>query len=81
MATYDEILRELPQIINKVAGTPIGEITPDKALVNDLQIDSLSMVEIVLVAEDTFNVKIPDEDLKDLVTISEVAGYIEREQA
>ncbi|MEU7584632.1 acyl carrier protein [Streptomyces sp. NPDC041068] len=81
MATLEEIHAELPQIINKIAGTPVEEVLPDKALVNDLRIDSLSMVEIMLVAEETFDVKIPDEDLKDLVTLADVAEYIEREQA
>jgi len=42
-----EILEGLAAIVNEVAGTPVSDITPEKAFVDDLDIDSLSMVEQV----------------------------------
>ena len=49
-----EILDGLAAIVNEVAGTPIADITPDKAFIDDLDVDSLSMVEVVMACEDKF---------------------------
>ncbi|MSX38093.1 MAG: acyl carrier protein, partial [Actinobacteria bacterium] len=43
-----QILEGLAAIVNEVAGTPVADITPDKAFIDDLDIDSLSMVEVVM---------------------------------
>ena len=71
-----EILEGLASIVNEVAGTPVADITPDKAFIDDLDIDSLSMVEGVMAAEDRFGVKIPDGDVKGLRTVGDAVAYI-----
>ena len=73
-----EILAGLAQIVNEIAGVPVGDITLDKSFVDDLDVDSLSMVEIATAAEDQFGVRIPDEDLKDLKTVGDAVSYIEK---
>ena len=45
-----EILDGLAVIVNEVAGVPVADIQPDKSFVDDLDIDSLSMVEVVMAA-------------------------------
>ena len=75
-ATEQEILEGLATIVNDVAGTPVEDVTADKSFVDDLDIDSLSMVEIVMEAEDKFGVKIPDGDVKDLGTVGDAVSYI-----
>ena len=62
-------LEGLAAIVNEVAGTPIADITPEKSFVDDLDIDSLSMVEVVMAAEDKWGVKIPDSEVKNLKTV------------
>ena len=69
-------LEGLAAIVNEVAGTPIDDITPEKSFVDDLDIDSLSMVEVVVAAEEKFGVKIPDDDVKDLRTVGDAVTYI-----
>ncbi|HEY8043766.1 MAG TPA: acyl carrier protein, partial [Streptosporangiaceae bacterium] len=44
--TEQEILAGLGEIVDEVAGVPADQVTPDKSFVDDLDIDSLSMVEI-----------------------------------
>ncbi|WP_084963839.1 acyl carrier protein [Thermoactinospora rubra] len=71
-----EILEGLGKIINEITGIPASEVTPDKSFVDDLDIDSLSMVEIAVAAQDEFGVEIPDDQLKNLKTVKDVINFI-----
>ncbi|GAB3211993.1 acyl carrier protein [Marinactinospora thermotolerans] len=73
-----EILKGLGEIIDEVAGVPAAEVTPEKSFVDDLDIDSLSMVEIAVAAQDKFGVEIPDDQLKDLKTVQDVINFIQK---
>jgi acyl carrier protein len=74
--TDQEILAGLAEIIEEIAGVPADEVTPGKSFVDDLDIDSLSMVEIAVAAQDKFGVEIPDDQLKDLTTVQDVVTYV-----
>ena len=50
--TQEEIIAELGQIVEEVTGIEPSEVTVDKSFVDDLDIDSLSMVEIAVQTED-----------------------------
>jgi acyl carrier protein len=76
--TEQEILVGLAEIIDEVAGVPADDVTPDKSFVEDLDIDSLSMVEIAVAAQDKFGVEIPDEQLKDLKTVQDVINFVSK---
>ncbi|WP_306368404.1 acyl carrier protein [Nocardiopsis sp. CC223A] len=73
-----EILEGLGVIIEEIVGTEPSEVTPEKNFVDDLDIDSLSMVEIAVAAQDKFGVEIPDEQLKDLKTVQDVITFIQK---
>ncbi|NKY96510.1 MULTISPECIES: acyl carrier protein [Nocardiopsis] len=73
-----EILKGLGEIIEEIVGTEPSEVTPDKSFVDDLDIDSLSMVEIAVAAQDKFGVEIPDDQLKDLKTVQDVINFIQK---
>ena len=74
--TDQEILTGLAEIIEEIAGVPADEVTPSKSFADDLDIDSLSMVEIAVAAQDKFGVEIPDDQLKDLVTVQDVINFV-----
>jgi acyl carrier protein len=74
--TDQEILAGLAEIIEEIAGTTADEVTPSANFVDDLDIDSLSMVEIAVAAQDKFGVEIPDEQLKDLKTVQDVVNFV-----
>ena len=71
-----EILAGLGEIVEEIAGVPADEVTPGKSFVDDLDIDSLSMVEIAVAAQDKFGVEIPDDQLKDLTTVQDVVTFV-----
>jgi len=74
--TNEEILEGLAGIVNEVAGVDTSEITLEKSFVDDLDIDSLSMVEIAVQLEDLFGVKVPDEQLANLKTVGDAVDYV-----
>jgi acyl carrier protein len=74
--TDQEILAGLGEIVEEIAGVPADEVTPNKSFVDDLDIDSLSMVEIAVAAQDKFGVEIPDNQLKDLATVQDVVNFV-----
>ena len=52
------------------------EVTPETAL-EDLNFDSLDMIEIAMDIEDEFNVEVPDEVLEKFVTIGDIVEFLE----
>jgi acyl carrier protein len=78
MPTTEEIRTSLADIVNEVAGIPAEDVQMDKSFVDDLDVDSLSMVEVVVAAEEKFDVKIPDEEVKNLKTVGDAVAFIER---
>ena len=76
--TEQEILAGLGEIIDEIAGVPADQVTPEKSFVDDLDIDSLSMVEIAVAAQDKFGVDIPDDELKNLKTVKDVVLFVQR---
>ena len=77
----DEIRTGLADILEEVAGVLPADVTIDKSFTEDLDVDSLSMVEIALAAEERFGVKIPDDELANLKTVGDAVSYIEKAQA
>lgn len=79
--TQEQIVEELGKIIEEVTGIEPSEVTIEKSFVDDLDIDSLSMVEIAVQTEDKYGVKIPDEDLASLKTVGDAVNYIQKLEA
>jgi acyl carrier protein len=75
-ATEEEILAGLADIVNEVAGIPAEDVQLDKSFTEDLDVDSLTMVEVVVAAEEKFAVKIPDEEVKNLSTVGDAVKFI-----
>ncbi len=77
----EEIRTALADIVNEVAGVDADDVQLDKSFVDDLDVDSLSMVEVVVEAEERFGVTIPDDEVKNLKTVGDAVSYIEKAQA
>jgi acyl carrier protein len=76
--TEQEIFCCLADIVEKVAGVAASKVTYEADITDDLGISSLSLVEIIVAAEDTFSVEIPDAALRDLRTVQDFVGYVQR---
>lgn len=74
----DKVYQEVKNILTEKLGIAETEITPDANLVRDLGIDSLDYAELVMEFEQSFNIRIPDEDAEKLATVKEAANYIEK---
>jgi acyl carrier protein len=71
-----DILTALGEIVQEATGIPADKVVPAASFTNDLDIDSLSMVEIATMAEDRFNVSIPDSELSKLKTVADVVDFL-----
>ena len=78
--TENEILEGLAEIVNEETGVATEDVKLEKSFTDDLDIDSISMMTIVVNAEKKFGVKIPDDDVKDLVTVQDAVDYIVKAQ-
>ena len=76
-ASADEVRAGLAEILNEVADVDAGDVTDDKSVTDELDVDSLSMVEVAMAAEEKFGVKIPDDDLPKLRTVGDAVNYIQ----
>lgn len=57
------------------------EITMETSVIDDLDADSLDIVDLLMAFEDEFDVKIPDEDVEELKTVGDIVRYIEEKSA
>jgi acyl carrier protein len=76
VASADEIREGLASILNEVADVSAEDVSDEKSFVDDLDVDSLSMVEVAMAAEEKFGVKIPDDELPKLKTVGDAVNYI-----
>ena len=74
--TQDAVLAGIKEIVVEVAGIDAGKIAMDKKFTDDLDVDSLSMVEVVVAAEEKFGVKIPDDEVTRMATVGDAVNYI-----
>jgi acyl carrier protein len=77
VASAEEIREGLASILEEVADVSPSDVTDEKSFVDDLDVDSLSMVEVAMAAEEKFGVKIPDDELPKLKTVGDAVKYIE----
>ncbi|MEA5637514.1 MAG: acyl carrier protein [Cutibacterium granulosum] len=81
MADKAQILADLADIVNDITRVEQSEVTEEKAFTDDLDVDSLSVVEIIYSCEEKFGVEIPDEESKNLRTVGDAVKYIEDHQS
>ena len=76
--THNEVLAGIREIVEEVAGVSPDQIEMDKSFTDDLDVDSLSMVEVVVAAEERFGVKIPDDEVTKMATVGDAVNFIVR---
>ena len=76
----EEILAGLAELINDETGIATDSVAMEKSFTDDLDIDSISMMTIVVNAEEKFDVKIPDDEVKNLKTVGDAVTFITNAQ-
>jgi acyl carrier protein len=74
--TVEVVLEGIKEIVVEVAGIDTNIIAMDKKFTDDLDVDSLSMVEVVVAAEEKFGVKIPDDEVTKMATVGDAVNFI-----
>ena len=71
--TYNELVT----IVKDLLGADEAKINPDARFREDLEADSLDLVELIMAFEDKFGAEISDEDAQKITTVGEAAKYID----
>ncbi len=71
------VLEKLISILATQLDLPQEELNADTSLIDDLEVDSLDVVEMLMSVEDEFNVVIPEDEIENLKTIGDVAEYVQ----
>jgi len=72
--TQEEVLNKIKEIVPKFGVNP-DDVT-DSSTLEDLDMDSLDVVEIMQAIEDDLGIRVPDEDLEDLSTIGDAVAAV-----
>jgi acyl carrier protein len=74
-----DILSKIQGIIAEQLDVKESDVTPEKSFTDDLGADSLAIVELVLALEETFGVKIPDDEVDKIKTVGDAVEYIKKQ--
>ncbi len=79
-ASREEIFERVKSVLSEQLGVDEGEITEDASFQDDLDADSLDLVELIMELEDNFGMKIPDEDAQKITTVGQAVDYVSSHQ-
>lgn len=71
-----EKINRLKELIAENFGCEIEDVKPETNLVEDLEVDSLDIVELTMAIEEEFGVSIPDSDLENIRTVQDIINII-----
>ncbi len=70
------MFERIQEIIADKLSIDVEEVTLDSSFVDDLNADSLDIVELIMALEDELDLEIPDEDVEKFVTVGDVVNYV-----
>lgn len=75
-----DVLDGVKEIIVDLLGVDASKVTPEARFREELEADSLDIVELIMAFEDKFGREISDEDAQNITTVGEVVKYIEQKK-
>jgi acyl carrier protein len=76
----EEILTKIQEITADRLGVDETDVTPDASFREDLEADSLDLVELIMELEEQFGMEIPDEEAEKITTVEEAVDYVQEHQ-
>jgi len=72
-----DVFEKVREIMAEQLDVDIDSITLDTSFVNDLESDSLDIVELIIAIEEEFDIEVPDEEAEKISTVQDAVSYIE----
>lgn len=76
-----QAFEQIRDILAEQLGVESGEITEEARFQEDLNADSLDLVELIMEMEDRFKLKIPDEEAEKIATVGQAVDYVLQQES
>ncbi len=77
MALDAQALAQLKKIVSEQLSVDEEDVVPDASFIEDLNADSLDLVELIMSLEEEFNIKISDEEAEKIQTVQDAIDYLQ----
>lgn len=76
MMNKEEAFSKLQKLVAEKLSVEPEKIKPEASFIDDLNADSLDIVELIMGIEEEFDIEIPDDDAQKLKTVGEALSYV-----